>query len=99
MSTGKKDEDEAPRSVAADDSTSLPIPPEILEKLPQMMSALSGISGISEKSTDFSSGKNTQRAALLKALKPYLSERRRSVIDGMIGMEGIARVLGTLKDT
>jgi phosphoglucosamine mutase len=44
-------------------------------------------------------GKDSQRSALLKALRPYLSERRRSVIDGMLGMESVAKVLGTLKDT
>ena len=80
---------------------SISIPPEIMAKLPQMMSALSGISGISKKeeSSPSPTGKDSQRSALLKALRPYLSERRRSVIDGMLGMESVAKVLGTLKDT
>ena len=84
-----------------DSEGSISIPPEIMAKLPQMMSALSGISGISKKeeSSPSPTGKDSQRSALLKALRPYLSERRRSVIDGMLGMESVAKVLGTLKDT
>lgn len=79
----------------------LEIPPEILAKLPQMMSALSGISGIGSNTppSPAPTGKEAQRSALLKALRPYMSERRRAALDGILGMESVAKVLGTLKDT
>ena len=95
----KEEEQDVPPQKA--DSDTFSIPPEILAKLPKVMSALSGVSGLaaSKGSSASPSGKEGQRAALLKALRPYLSERRRSVIDGVLGMEGVAKVIGTLKDT
>jgi len=102
----KSNEKEAEETVSPASDQPLQIPPEILAKLPQMMSALSGISGImpapnnnGQKEVSPEKKEEAKRAALLRALRPYLSERRRTVIDGMLGMEGIAKVIGTLKDT
>ena len=101
MGMNSRKASDTPEDIPPKDSEgSISIPPEIMAKLPQMMSALSGISGISKKegSSPSPTGKDSQRSALLKALRPYLSERRRSVIDGMLGLESVAKVLGTLKD-
>ena len=97
----QKASDTSQNTPPKDKEDSLSIPPEIMAKLPQMMSALSGISGLSQKESSSPSpqGKDAQRSALLKALRPYLSERRRSVIDGMLSLGGVAKVLGTLKDS
>ena len=96
----QKASDSAQNTPQNDTEASLSIPPEIMAKLPQMMSALSGISGLSQKEgTSPKNERDAQRSALLKALRPYLSDRRRSVIDGMLSLEGVAKVLGTLKDS
>ena len=102
LSAGGTDSSEAPSQDKSNESgTPVSIPPEILAKLPQMMSALSGISksAPSGVSSPLSSDKDNRRSALLKALRPYMSDRRQTVIDGMLRMESIAKVLGTMKDT
>ena len=83
------------------------IPPDILAKLPQMMSALSsmGIGAPSPAGDDKKNAsgntksKNHQRKALLSALRPYMSEKRCAVIDGLIQFEGLWDILGALNNS
>ena len=71
-----------------DEKENIQIPPELLSSLPQMMSALSS----SKKDSQ-----NSKRKELLLALKPFLSEKRCSVIDGILQFEGLAGMLDALK--
>ena len=79
------------------------IPPEILASLPQMMQVLSGM-GIGTSSAKgavdnkLTPQKNGHRKALLTALRPYLSDKRCAVIDGLLQFEGLAGVLGTINN-
>lgn len=57
--------------------------PDLLSKLLKMTSNLGG---------------DSHRRALLSALKPYLSEKRCAVIDGLLQVEGIAGMLETFID-
>ena len=74
------------------------IPPELLKKLPQMMSLLSG-SGLGASQVASENGgqqfglTDKKRRALLSALKPYLSDKRCAVIDGLLQFEGLAGIL------
>lgn len=66
------------------------LPPDLMEKLPSVISALSGI-GLGSTPA-FSPPKNSggqQRKALLKALRPYLSPKRQTVVDSLIGLDGL----------
>lgn len=71
------------------------IPPEILSKLPAMMSALSGMGGISKSGSG--DDPKADKKELLRALKPFLSEKRCSVIDSLLQFEGLYGVLDSLK--
>lgn len=73
--------------------SSLNIPPELLSKLPLLLSVLSpgkeksaGASILQGKSSD------DKRTALLKALKPYLNPQRRSTVDKIIGISELGSV-------
>lgn len=89
--TDNKTDDEK----AAEETTEgFTIPPELLSKLPQIMSSLS--SKKAEEKND-EKGIENRRRALLSALKPFLSEKRRSLIDSLIQLEGLAGVLDAFK--
>lgn len=64
---------------------------EIAAKLPQAMSALSsmGIGSGPHKSR----GEDKKREALLKAIRPYMSERKRGAIDTMLGFGSLAEIM------
>ena len=81
--------------------------PDMLAKLPAILSMLSGM-GIGtqtaeEKSDDnapkgstpVSAGDDAQRKALLRALRPYLSPKRRSVVDSMLQLGDLTKLFGT----
>lgn len=68
------------------------IPPELLSSLPQMMSALSSSQTVGKEGD-----RASQRKELLRALRPFLSEKRCSVIDGILQFEGLAGVLDAFK--
>lgn len=79
------------------------IPPDIMAKLPSMISALSGM-GIGAP-TEMQKSKNEetpkkagdkQRKALLTSLRPYLSPHRQSIIDNMLKIEGLTGILSTV---
>ena len=72
------------------------LPPDFLEKLPAVMSALSGL-GIGmpgknapEKKPD---GAGDRRKNLLRALRPYLSPERSSVVDSLISLDSLSGLL------
>ncbi|MBQ8475250.1 MAG: hypothetical protein IJ499_06285 [Clostridia bacterium] len=80
--------------------TSPPMPDisAISEKLPQVMSALSdsgimsGKQGI--KLPGFVGDKN--RKALLKALRPYMNDRKKNAIDAMLSVNSMAEIMALL---
>lgn len=84
-------------------SAGINIPPDIMEKLPSMIAALSemGIgSGGKETESPKPSGEkrkagDKQRKALLSSLRPYLNPHRQSIIDNMLRIEGLAGILST----
>lgn len=104
-STASAAESHPPEKEKSAESGGISIPPEILANLPQMMSALSGL-GIGpspsseEKSPsqkkDISISRDSQRKALLCALKPYLSEKRCAVIDGLLQFESFSHIFSAL---
>lgn len=80
----------------------LNIPPDIMAKLPSMISALSGM-GIGAQppapQKSEAAPKKTgdkQRKALLTSLRPYLSPHRQSIIDNMLKLEGLTSLLSTV---
>lgn len=89
----------APQSMPA-------LSPELLAKLPAVMSMLSGM-GVtpqnSDKKTDGSESAleaekpavgDAQRKALLRALRPYLNDKRRTMIDSMLQLEDLTKIFG-----
>ena len=100
----KKSEAEPAADVAPDSSPALSISPEMMGQIMNMASALSsGAKGREKESSaapvshSLSVSRDAQRSALLRALKPFLSERRRSLIDGLLQLEGLWGVLGAFR--
>ena len=71
--------------------------PEIISKLPDIISAFGGMGGGS-KGGATGGGKKDQdrRTALLLALRPYLSPRRREIVDYLIKMNKLGDVFKNL---
>lgn len=68
------------------------ISPELLSKLPEIMSALSaGTSGGDERK---GASRMADRKRLLTAMKPFLSENRRNAVDSIVNIAGIADLFG-----
>lgn len=65
------------------------INPEMMSKLPEILSVLS-----SQKSP--LSSENNQQTALLLAIRPYLSEHRRELIDSFIRFDRLGSILKKL---
>ena len=78
------------------------ITPEMMQKLPQMMSALAPLVG--GKGEGKSSGgkkelnEGEKRKRLLSALRPYLSDNRRDALDQVLKVTEMTDLLGTLGD-
>ncbi len=77
------------------------IPPEMLAKLPQMMSALSPLlSGTKDGKKDDgpSAGRDDaeKRKRLLAALKPYLSSSRREAVDSILKVTEMTDLVGKM---
>lgn len=68
---------------------------DIASRLPQAMSALSSM-GIGEVPKRSARGEDKNREALLKALKPYMGERKRGAIDTMLGIGSLAEIMKML---
>lgn len=79
----------------AEPVSSAPIPaipqlsPELMSKLPSIMSMLSA-----EKADGKNSSRLNDRKRLLQALKPFLSQGRRDAVDSIVNIAGIADLLG-----
>ncbi len=70
----------------------------ITDKLPQVMSSLSSASRAKkEKKPSFISN-DARRKALLRALRPYMSDRRQNIIDTVIRLESMAEIMSTLME-
>ncbi len=65
---------------------------EIASRLPQAMSALSSV-GIGTKNHHKGGSEDKKREALLKALRPYMSDRKRGAIDTMLGFGSLAEII------
>ena len=103
-----------------DDAPVIPsIPPEVLAKLPDVISALTGGEGDTKNITDKLPGvmntlsaatepkktkkpsllsNDARRKALLRALRPYMSDRRQNIIDTVIRLESMAEIMSTLME-
>ena len=92
---GKGEEEQNPPAMPA-------ITPEMMQKLPQMMSALAPLMG--GKGEGKSSGSKKEindgekRKRLLAALRPYLSDNRRGAVDQILKVTEMTDILGTLGD-
>ena len=62
---------------------------DIFEKLPQILTLFSSVGG---ENSMF----NKQQNDLLRAIRPFLSERRREVLDGMMKFERVGAMLSKL---
>lgn len=88
----KKEESSAPQKESASAQSMPQIPPEMLARLPQMMSAmaplLSGMQGKDGEKSDGGKGGEAgdaeRRKRLLAALRPYLSSQRKDAIDSIL---------------
>ena len=80
-----------------EEPTGFSIPPDIMKNLPEMMSMLSGAGIPSHNKGE--KHHPSQRKELLCALKPFLSAKRCSVIDGILQFEGLAGVLDVFKSS
>lgn len=79
-----------------DKKESLALPPDFMEKLPAVLSALSGLgmgmpgASVPQKP---SGGAVDRRKNLLRALRPYLNPKRRSVVDSLISLDSLSGLL------
>lgn len=69
------------------------ISPELISKLPFIMSMISG-SNTGSIPTIKKNPEDERRTALLKALKPYMNSQRRDAIDKIIGISELGSMLG-----
>lgn len=77
-------------------SSGFSLSPEMIAKLPQVMSALSGITGGKDGGTSApkgDGGRMADRKKLLLALKPFLSPRRCEAIDSIVNIAGLSDIL------
>lgn len=93
---GKREEEQTPPAMPT-------ITPEMMQKLPQMMSALAPLVGGAgkEKSSGGSAKEGREgekRKRLLAALRPYLSDGRRDAVDQILKVTEMTDLLGTLGD-
>ena len=91
QSTTEKADEARNKTDDAPPAAGIDIPPELLQGLPQMLSAFT-----SSKKTE-GDDRASQRKELLYSLKPFLSEKRRELIDGILQLEGLAGVLDAFK--
>lgn len=83
--SGSRENDPPP----SDSPHGFSISPDILEKLPSIMSGLGGKSAPKKSGSD-------NMARLMRALKPYLSGRRRDAIDSIITMAELGSLAGLI---
>lgn len=68
------------------------VPPELIAKLPQLLRALNTMTAPLPRDA----GRPETPEALLCALRPYLNEQRRQLIDTMIRIARLSGTLGSL---
>ena len=80
------------------------VTPEVMAKLPQMMSALAPLVGSAKKADSdkkeegrTNTADSEKRKKLLMALRPYLSDNRREAVDGILKMTEMTDLLGGLQ--
>ena len=80
------------------------VTPEMMAKLPQMMSALAPLVGSAKKADSdkkeegrTNTADSEKRKKLLMALRPYLSDNRREAVDGILKMTEMTDLLGGLQ--
>ena len=80
------------------------VTPEMMAKLPQMMSALAPLVGSAKKADSdkkeegrTNTADSEKRKKLLMALRPYLSDNRREAVDGILKMTEMTELLGGLQ--
>ena len=102
---GNSDGTETPQDIPKNASQ---IPPDVLARIPQMMSALaplvSGMSGgkkadPSEKPGGSGTGEAEKRKKLLSALRPYLNQHRKDAVDNIMKVSDMTDLLGGLSKT
>ncbi|MBR6676004.1 MAG: hypothetical protein IKL24_01590 [Clostridia bacterium] len=78
----------------------LSLSPELLAALPKVMGAISktGLLSPEKPSPKKEGNEQSSKKALLYALKPFLSEKRRALIDTLIQLEGVLSLLGTRQE-
>lgn len=100
-SAAVKSEDKAEQKPQSDKGD-FSLPPELLERLPDVMGALGGLdlsSLFSKKEEGSSEGgavkkeDKDKRKALLLALRPYLSPKRCELIDKLLQLEGFTGIM------
>ena len=95
---GKKDEKseegEGKEAESTETGASAPVfSPEIMSKLPAILSALGGSSAFT--GAHAKKGEEAKREALLRALKPYLSDSRAEAIDRILQLSRLGELLRT----
>ncbi|MBR4873953.1 MAG: hypothetical protein IKV00_08970 [Clostridia bacterium] len=79
-------------------SAPLPLDPQIMEKLPEVVAAIRPfLAGESAPQKPAGGGASSHRTALLCALKPYLSPRRREAIDYITRISKLGDVMKQMK--
>lgn len=105
LSGGAPQESAQEEKAAPASTTGIPqISPEMLSRLPQMMSALSPlVSGMRDKAggkdgkdgaSGGASGDAEKRKKLLAALRPYLSSQRKDAIDSILKVTEMTDLIG-----
>jgi len=88
----RNDADDTMIETSASPISAIPqLSPELLSKLPAIMSMLSGGDN---KAKNSSSSHLSDRKCLLQALKPFLSNQRREAVDSILNVAGIADLFG-----
>ena len=75
-------------SVPSSDVSMPTLSPELISRLPEIMGMLSDSGGKQ------GSSRIEDRKRLLNAMKPFLSEKRRSAVDSIVNIAGIADLFG-----
>ena len=101
LSGGNAPKEEKPAS--AQPSGIPPFPPDMLARLPQMMSAMAPLVSGMQGKTEGKEGEKRADAAdaerrkkLLSALRPYLSSQRKDAIDSILKVTEMTDLIGQL---
>ena len=92
--------DASPKESAPEQTTTEPLPldPQIMEKLPEVVAAIRPfLASENAPQKPTGGGASSHRTALLCALKPYLSPRRREAIDYITRISKLGDVMKQMK--